>query len=122
MPIPNDYKDIINTLYDATSDGRVKWSTDNFTFGVSIQGSRFKIWGGTDEDTERDFVAFALVGQDGKTLDNWYLDEGDNDFNYMHKLLLGAKRYALGIPQRLASIRDAIGKTEVIGDDNDGPF
>ncbi|HMQ14163.1 MAG TPA: hypothetical protein PKD21_12000 [Candidatus Competibacter phosphatis] len=126
MAIPNDYKDIVETLYLATDEGRVKWTQARFGFEVTVQGSRFQIWSGTDEENGQAFVAFALADEKGKTLDSWYVDESESEFEWMHKLFYGAKRQALGISKILAGLKEVIGKGGVIGDekpnDDDIPF
>lgn len=116
MPIPKDYKEIVEILSDATNEGRVKWASTRFGVEVSVSGSRFVIWAGTDEESGRSFVSFGLADEKGKTIDTWYLDEGEAEYSDMQRFFASAKRQALGIPQRLASIRDAIGNAEIIGD------
>lgn len=117
MAIPNDYKDIVETLYSATDEGRVKWSQARFGFEVAVQGSRFQIWSGTDEENGQAFVAFALTDEKGKTLDSWYVDESEPEYEWMHKLFYGAKRQALGISKILAGLKEVFDKGGVIGDE-----
>lgn len=116
MAIPNDYKDIVETLATATNEGRVKWAATKFGMEVALSGSKFLLWAGTDEEQERGFVSFALSDKDGNTLDNWYVDEGANEYDFMRNLYSGAKRQAMGIPERLASIRNEIKNAEIIGE------
>ena len=115
MAIPNEYRDIVETLATATNEGRVKWAATKFGIEVAVSGSKFVVWAGTDEEQERGFVSFALSDKDGNTLDNWYVDEGASEYDLMRSLYAGAKRQAMGIPERLANIRNEINKAEIVG-------
>lgn len=126
MPIPNDYKDIVETLFSATDEGRVKWSQARFGYEVAVQGSRFQIWNGTDEENGQAFVSFALADEKGKPLDSWYVDESESEYETMRNFFYSAKRRALGISKILSGLKEVIGKGGVIGDeesnDDEIPF
>jgi hypothetical protein len=117
MPIPFEYQNIVSKLSKATAEGRVNWISDGGTYDVIISGSAFRIWGGVDEEFERRFVSFALADSNRKVLDNWFIDEGDQDFEMMDKLLGGAKRKALGIHSRLATLLNELDTDKEIGGD-----
>lgn len=121
MPIPNDYTDIVRKLAETTDQGRVIWSEVTFGYEVAILKSRLRIYSGTDED-DRGFVSVTLNDANGKNIDNWYVDQGEQDFDFMYRLVAAAKRYAHGIPDRLSAIKTALESSKMIGGDDDIPF
>lgn len=116
MPIPNEYTEIINTLFTASKEGRVKWTSTGIVMEVILSGSHLNIWAGTDQENGQGFVSVSLTNMEGKSLDTWYVDEDDSDFSYMQSVYGAAKRQALGIPNILASIQAAISGATIIGD------
>jgi hypothetical protein len=116
MPIPNEYKEIIKTLFTASKEGRVKWASTGIVMEVVLLGSHFNIWAGIDQENGQGFVSVSLTSTEGKPLDTWYVDEDDSDFTYMQSVYEAAKRQALGIPNLLASIQEAINSATIIGD------
>lgn len=116
MSIPNDYREIVLMLIDKTDRGLVHWRKDKFGIVVSVDSSRFSIWGGNDEHSEEPFVAFGLHDGPGNTIDSWYVEENEgSDYNLMHRLYQGAKRYANGVPEKLKFLKDKIATSEEIG-------
>jgi hypothetical protein len=115
MSIPNDYQELLGTVAELTDKGRVNWKFDGHAVEVLLEEDRFVIWAGTDERTDEGFVSFALKDKRGETLDSWYLDAGDEQYDFMNRLFLSAKRHALGIPDRLARIRDLLSKDGIVG-------
>jgi hypothetical protein len=109
-----------------TVEGRVRWRASRFGAAVLVSGSQFEIWSGTDEETDKPVVSFALQESKSKPLDTGFVDRGDEHYEYMHDLFSRARRQALGIPERLAAIRDALNSSTVIGEepgkDDDVPF
>lgn len=125
MPIPKDYKDIIEKLAQATEDDRVNWQASRFGAEVIMKDSQFQIWAGTDEEVGRPFVSFALADKTGASIDTWYVDENEGDYASMQRLYAAARRKAHGIDKRLDSIREALDEASVIGEskkDDDWPF
>ena len=120
MPIPSDYQDIVDMLLTATNEGRVKWAPARFGYEVTVGENRFIVWNGTDEETNRGFISFALTDRGGKALDTWYVDESESAYDSMGNLFAGAKRQALGIPKILAGLKEAIEKGGTIGDKGAG--
>ncbi len=115
MPIPNEYLDVIQMLATATSEARVRWQKTDFGIEVSISGSKFQLWTGTDENTERGFVAFGI--REGKALvDSWFVDEGDKDFELTNDLFQSARRQAFGVSQKLDRLKELLARGEPIGD------
>jgi hypothetical protein len=117
VPIPTEYSDIINILLEAAREGRVRWQGGRYAAVVSVSGSQFAIWAGTDEETGDPFVAFALQDPQGESLDNWYVDQGDVGYEVMRELHQRARRQTQGIPQRLESLKKALKSSKVIGEE-----
>lgn len=115
MPIPSDYRDIVKTLLERTEMAEVNWQTTKFGVEVPIDGSKFNLWAGTDENTEEPFVSFGLADAHGNPLDTWFVDAGDTDYELVDRLFQAAKRHALGVPQRLKQLREILKKSSVIG-------
>lgn len=116
MPIPKDYVEIINMLNTATQDGRVRWKRS--TTGkivVLVPPSQFEVWAGTDDETEREFVAFGMR-EANQLVDNWHLDEGDVGYGLMSDLYQSAKRQAFGVPDKLQGFKDLLAKKGPIGE------
>jgi len=116
MPIPKDYRDLLNALVGMTDEGRVNWRADSTGVEVVVDDSKFAVWAGTDERTDEGFVAFALQDLTGKTVDSWYVDDGDEHYDLMNVFFLSAKRQALGVPDRLAKLKDSILKSTTVGE------
>lgn len=116
MPIPKDYREIVSKLMRMTNEDRVNWKAGNFGVEVTVDRSRFTLWAGTDEHTEEPFVSFALMESNGQTLDSWFVDANDDDFELMSNLQGAAKRHAMGIPQRLSELRNILDSAQKIGD------
>jgi hypothetical protein len=122
MPIPRDYQTLVYELLEKTREGKVRWRQTSYgTFSVIVGGTEFQIWAGEDEETGRDFVAFQLKdpkpGTGPSTLDTWHVDLGENEYDPMYELFGGARRHALGIPERLKALENALKTGEVIGED-----
>lgn len=117
MPIPSDYDALLKDLSERTDKGQVNWKFERHTVELILDEERIAVWAGTDEQTEHGFVSFALKDKHGEMLDSWYLDAGDEDYDFMNRFFLAAKRRALGISHRLARIREKMSKSVVIGDD-----
>lgn len=119
MPIPNDYRELLGSIAELTDKGRVNWKFDGHSVEVVLDEERFALWAGTDERTDEGFVSFALKDKRGETLDTWYLDADDDDYDFMNRLYLSAKRHASGIPDRLARIRKLIANGGMVGKDEE---
>lgn len=120
MPIPNDYHQIVSMLIDKTEAGLAHWRQDRFDISVSVGGSKFSIWAGTDEHSEEPFVAFALHDEKGATIDSWYVEENEGpQYHLMHRLYKSAKRRASGVPERLQLLAQKIASSEEIGKEGD---
>jgi hypothetical protein len=119
MPIPNDYRDICEMLLDATNEGRVNWiEKSSKTFVVRLPEYIFEIWSGTDELDEKIFVAVGLRDYFSESgfLDNWYVEEGDNDFDILLALFSEARRKARRLPEKLDSLRKLLKSDSTIGE------
>lgn len=120
MPIPNDYRDICEMLLDATYEGRVNWTEVGLSLVVRLPEYKFEIWSGTDNENERAFVAVGLKGHTERGLiDNWYVEEGDNDYDMMFTLFSQARRKARRLPEKLDSLRKLLKSDSTIGEVED---
>lgn len=123
MPIPNEYLDICKMLLEATVHKRVNWVEKAGSFIVRLPEFNLELWSGTDELSERQFVAMGLKDPKSKGLiDNWYLDENDVDFKTVDALCDAARRQARRIPDKLKALRDLLASDEKVGLDDDDPF
>lgn len=113
MPIPVDYEDIIQSLTTNTEAGHLNWTSNVFGYKAEIANSQFSTWAGNDEETDVPFVAFALNDLSGNTLDTWFIEPYDDDYERMRIFHALAKRHALQIPDRLAKIKTALKEMEV---------
>ncbi len=116
MPIPEDYKEIIKDLSQATAEGRVLWRDTKYGIEIKVSNSKFELWSGEDEDTGIPFISFALSDLFGRRLDGWYVEKGEAEFEFMHLFFSNAKRKASGIDERLTSIKEVIKASKIIGD------
>lgn len=116
MSIPSDYADIVQMLLAKTDSGNVHWRKEKFDISVAIDGSRFSLWAGNDENSEEPFVAFALQDENGTTLDSWYVEENEGSaYAVMHRLYIAAKRQAHGVPSKLKQLRDKLAAAKEVG-------
>lgn len=116
MPMPPDYRELVDLLSEKTEQGMVHWNSDRFDVSVVFEGSRFAVWAGTDENSEEPFVAFALQDLKGATLDSWYVEEHEGaDYTRMHNFFKSAKRHALGLPDKLKQLRESLAKASEVG-------
>lgn len=119
MPIPAEYSDIINMLFQATKDCRVAWIEKDGTFIVQLPEYNLELWNGTD-DNEKAFVAVGLKDPKGrKFFDNWYVEDGDNDFIKLHEFIGVIRRQVRRIPQKLDELRKLLESSETIGISSD---
>ncbi|RFP14762.1 hypothetical protein D0T23_12235 [Duganella sp. BJB475] len=72
---------------------------------------------GNDYERKLAYVTFALTEKNGKMLDIWRVDEGSEEYDFLYDMYLRARRKALGIPQRLDSIREELRKSNILGQD-----
>ncbi|APO80195.1 hypothetical protein BL240_01275 [Pseudomonas putida] len=128
--MPSEYREIVLGLVEATNESRVNWYIDRHDVQVRLQDAVVKLWSGTDEQTDVPFVSFALTDLKGKMIDTWFLDQGAKDYDHVFKLYSDARRKALGIPQKLESLRAQLNGNGMIGaspgsfpeDDDEIPF
>lgn len=123
MPIPEDYREICQMLLEATQARRVKWTEKGGTIAVQLPDFNVEVWSGSDERTEREFVAVGLKDpKDQKLLDNWYVEEGDEDFAALRDLWSSARRQARGVPKKLEALRELLRRGGEVGEDDAVPF
>ncbi len=120
MPIPIDYKDICEMLLVATSEGRVNWTSEGATLRVHLPEYNFEIWSGTDEDSGKEFIAVGLRKPgERRLIDNWYLEEGDEDFNMLESLFQEARSQGRGVREKLDMLRKRLESGSKIGLDEE---
>jgi len=117
MPIPNDYHEIITTLFEKTEQGVLSWKTESLHVSVVIDKSKFSLWAGDDERTEEPFVAFGLYNNINKLLDSWFLDESDTDYSKVYRLYKAAQRQANGVPTLLKNLAESLSSMKKISGD-----
>jgi hypothetical protein len=114
MPIPDNYRDICQMLLEASNAGRVNWVEDGANFIVRLPQFNVHLWAGVED--EKRFVAFGLKDPGTKGyLDNWWLEEGDQDFETLQKLYASAKRSANRLPDKLEELRALLKSNNKVG-------
>lgn len=108
MPIPTDYREVVDSLVMKTREGDLAWKKEKFALGLTIDKSKFSIWAGNDEYSEEPFVAFGLYESNGAAIDSWFVDQSDTDYFTMNELYKSANRQALGVPKRLKALNALI--------------
>ncbi len=113
MPIPADYTAIVSALSQKTSEGALTWQKNPYNVSAHVDDSKFSLWGGNDESSDKPFVAFTLGNAEG-VVDSWYVDESDADYKEVLDLYKSANRQALGAPVRLKELADRIASLKKI--------
>jgi hypothetical protein len=123
MPIPDNYRDICEMLLEASNALRVNWVEEGGFFVVRFPQFDLNIWSGVDRDSEKQFVALGLKEPGGRgLLDNWYVEEGDRDFEALQALYASAKRQSHQVAEKLEELRRVLrGKGKVGLDDTKQP-
>jgi hypothetical protein len=124
MPIPNEYRDICEMLLEATNEGRVAWTEKSGTLIVRLPEFNLELWSGTDDRDQTDFVAVGLKDPRGQRLiDNWYVQEGDKDFEMLRILNGSALRQVRRISEKLDTLREMLRSGNKVGvEDDDVPL
>lgn len=113
MPIPESYREVLGLLARATAEGRVDWTERAGSFVAPFSNFEFAMWGGQDEENGKDFVAVAIQapkGERGGPIDNWFVEEDDQDYRYMEALRQDARRRARSIDNKLDEMRASLKK------------
>ncbi len=119
MPIPSEYREICEMLVTATKDGRIAWIEKDGFFIVRLPDYSLEMWSGTDEN-ETAFVAIGLRDpKERRFFDNWFVADGDADFDMMQALASTVRRQTGQIPQKLDSLRRQLMNGGKIGLDED---
>lgn len=120
MPIPSDYKKIIQQLNVKSNNGQALWFRDRHSYSLVVDDkTTMTVWAGSDMNTDEQFVSFGLYDNKGTVLDTWAVDDSDEDFEVMHQLVTSARRIAHGIPDRLKAIESALASSGVVGQSQD---
>ena len=115
MPIPKEYRDICEMLSKATADKRVTWIVDGTTYALHLPDFSFELWGGTDEQSN-EFVAVGLREPESRTtVDNWFVEESDQDFPMMRDLYASVRRQTGNVSQKLQALRELLKTGQNIG-------
>jgi hypothetical protein len=118
MPIPTYYKDIIEAIQTATDEGRVKWNREEGDFAVMKPEARVHLSSGIDAFRHTRFVVFSLRDRINKARDNWSVNEGDEDYETMYRLVMSARLAATGVQPQLEEIRQIFLHSPSIGEDS----
>ena len=121
MAIPDEYQDIIAGLSKATDEERIRWTLEKFGLEFEVAGFKLVLNIGNDFERKLAYATFALTEKNDKMLDIWRVDEGCQEYDFLYDLYLRARRKALGIPQRLESIRAELRKSNILGEKVDAP-
>jgi hypothetical protein len=121
MPIPSNYRDICEMLIKASDAGRVNWLEEGDTLVVRLPDYNLNLWSGEEED--RRFIAVGLKtpGQKG-LIDNWYVDEGEEDFAALERLWGAARHNSHRVAQKLDELRKLLQGDDKIGLDDTEPM
>lgn len=117
MPIPSNYRDICEMLIKASDAGRVNWLEEGDTHVVRLPDYNLNLWSGEEEG--RSFIALGLKtpGQKG-LIDSWYVDEAEEDFEVLHRLLGAARHSSSRVAQKLDELRKLLQGDGKIGLDD----
>lgn len=119
MAIPDDYKEILETLTTATQKRQLMWRTNVLGVELAVAESRLTLWKGRLRG--RPYVTFSLSDLEGKALDAWCVEEDEAEYDSMLAFFLAAERQAFNVPQRLETIRDEINRIADAADDYPAP-
>lgn len=121
MPIPSNYRDICEMLIKASDAGRVNWLEEGDTFVVRLPEYNLNLWSGEEEG--RSFIALGLKTPGLKGLiDSWYVDEGEEDFGVLQRLLGAASHNSHRVAQKLDELRKLLKGDGKIGLDDTEPM
>lgn len=101
-------------LIKASDAGRVNWLDEAGTLVVRLPDYNLNLWSGEENDTR--FIAFGLKtpGQKG-LIDNWYVEEGDEDFAVLQMLWAAARHNSHLIAGKLDELRKLLQGDDKIG-------
>lgn len=91
-------------LIQASDAGRVNWLEEGDTLVVRLPEYNLNLWSGEEEG--RRFIALGLKtpGQKG-LIDNWYVDDGEEDFAALERLWGAARHNSHRVAQKLDELR-----------------
>lgn len=122
--VPDAYRKLITKLALRTSKGEVNWRTTseegkfivNFTKGFTVSVSHY--W-----YESQDFVKVSILDSEGKEIDFFVIDDGDNDWYQLNEMYNTARRTALNINKAIEAISEELESEGTIGEEGeDIPF
>jgi hypothetical protein len=117
MPIPKEYREVCEMLLNATEDDRVIWVAEGGNVAVHLPDFSLVMWAGTDDQSNKGFVGMGLraAKESREQIDNWYIEEGEEEFTLMTRLYGSARRYTGGVAQNLTVLRDLLNSGKRVG-------
>jgi hypothetical protein len=112
MPIPETYKQIVESLVNLTGQDRLRWTpgATGYEFFVPFEETSIKIADvGEQDDTE---FRLSIINSDGQTIDSFSLSMPDLDFYTLQELWRGARAQALGIDKAIGEIQSTLQRLE----------
>jgi hypothetical protein len=104
-------------LIKASDAGRVNWLEEGDTLVVRLPEYNLNLWSGAEGG--KTFIAFGLKapGQKG-LIDNWYVEEGEEDFAVLETLWRTARHSSHRVAQKLDELRKLLQGDDRIGLDD----
>jgi hypothetical protein len=104
-------------LIKASEAGRVNWLEEGDALVVRLPDYNFNLWSGVEEDKRFIAVGLQTPGQKG-LIDNWYVDEVEEDFEALQRLLGAARHNSHRVAQKLDELRKLLQGDGKIGLDD----
>lgn len=119
MAMPIEYGRLIVAMSAATAAGRVKWTASIDEYSVKLPDALITLRSGIELPLQQAFVEFALRDANGTLIDAWSVDHYDPDFKIMNMLVVGAKRSASDLSNKLSALTEIFNNAASIGDTSD---
>ncbi len=123
--IPEQYREMINTLHNKSKDDEVNWgaTSESDLFIVSFPKVTVAVQSYYDEDNDK-AVKIQLMNKEGRLLDEFsdYEREHD-DWNKLSEIFNSARRKALKLDEAIRNISQELDKPGPIGSSgSEDPF
>lgn len=119
MAMPIEYRRLIVAMSAATAAGRVKWTASIDEYSVKLSDALIILRSGIELPLQQAFVEFALRDADRTLIDAWSVDQQDPDYKTMNMLVVGAKRSASDLSNKLSALTEIFNNPASIGGTGD---